>query len=229
MSPSPIYQFRIDQFPDIISVLEPSGLSFTTTIEYSSETDPIWSQLNSDIKDHFFRKGLHIKDANFDADFYRLPWVLLHIPERANNSDEFKFKVDHKIIGQTFSISAIKRHASKLPNHLNPEEPLVVLGQSIPLTSCTFPPEHLFTSFSAPRDHHVMGGISRYLSSADWDPTQDLPHPCFADRVFKLLPGEEDHLAQCETGTCPLPEPDDNDFHPTFVRLHHVVSFTYGH
>lgn len=65
--------FWIDQFPDIINILEPTGLLFPKTIEYSNNAEPIWSQLNSEIKDHFFWKGLHIKNANFNADYYKLP------------------------------------------------------------------------------------------------------------------------------------------------------------
>jgi hypothetical protein len=106
------------------------GLSFRLTVEYSGDTDPIWKDVNSEMRDYFRRKGLHILDANWEADFYKLPWVLLHASERPTATDEYKFTVQQKIVATMFNVALLKRFAVRLPNHANPDELIVVLGAS---------------------------------------------------------------------------------------------------
>jgi hypothetical protein len=70
--------------------------------------------------------------------------------------------------------------------------------------------------FAAPRYNHVRGGVACLLTDP-WDATQELPHACFADRVFALLPGSEEYDAECERGVCPWPANDDDD--PEFLPV----------
>lgn len=129
-SPSPIYQFRIDQMPDVVDIFQPLGLSFSITVEYSGDNDPIWKDINNEMRDYFQRKGLHIRDANWDADFYKLPWVLLHASERPTSTEEYRFNVQQKVVGTMFNVALIRCFATRLPNHASPDEFLVVLGTS---------------------------------------------------------------------------------------------------
>jgi hypothetical protein len=106
------------------------GLSFRLTVEYSADTDPIWKDVNSEMRDSFQRKGLHIHDANWEADFYKLPWVLLHASERPTAMEQYKFTVQQKVVATMFNIALLKRFALRLPNHASPDEFIVILGVS---------------------------------------------------------------------------------------------------